>query len=282
MEIVQEGAAVVRPAVRVAGRGAHHELVKFWRDTADQRRGRRHVAVHRLVGHRHRGGSAVRELTGEHLEQHDPGRVDVAAGVSSAVGDLFGGEVADRSHHDALGDGLGRLGDRPSQPEIRDLHPAVVAEQDVFGLDVPVDDAGRVRGGQRLEHRLDDLGGLGGGQPASGAKVLAQRLAAHQFHHQVDHRTRRTHRAALVEHRHRVGRVQPGGRGRLAMEPGYEVRVMDEVGVHDFEGDQPVEPAVVRDVHRRHTAYGESLLGRVPAVEQAPDDRVGDGGIHVG
>ena len=47
--------------------------------------------------------------------------------------------------------------DDPRQPEVEHLHVAVGADHDVLGLDVPVDDAGGVRGGERARHLPADV-----------------------------------------------------------------------------------------------------------------------------
>jgi hypothetical protein len=53
------------------------------------------------------------------------------------------------------------LGHRPRDTEIDDLDSTVSADQDVARLDVAMDDAARVGGGQRACHRPGDPGRLG-------------------------------------------------------------------------------------------------------------------------
>ena len=43
------------------------------------------------------------------------------------------------------------------EPEVEHLHVAVAPDHDVLGLDVPMDDAGRMRGGQRPRHLPSDI-----------------------------------------------------------------------------------------------------------------------------
>ena len=47
--------------------------------------------------------------------------------------------------------------DDPREAEVEHLHVAVAAHHDVLGLDVAMDDAGGVRGGQRARHLPPDL-----------------------------------------------------------------------------------------------------------------------------
>ncbi|SNQ48326.1 hypothetical protein FRACA_2390007 [Frankia canadensis] len=279
-QLLQQGRAVRRAAVGIARGRPQHQPVQFRGDTLDHGGRRRHVAVDGLVGHRHRGRPAVRELAGERLEQHHPGGVDVAAGVGGAVGDLLGGEVADGTQDHAVSQRLGGLAEGPGEAEVGHLHLAVVAEQDVLGLDVAMDDPGVVGGGERLHHRLDDLDGLGDRQPAARTEMLAQRAAAHQLHHQVVHQAGGRVIGALVEDGDDAGRVQPGDGLGLAVETPDELRVVIQVGMHDLERDESVQPVVVRDVHRRHAADGKTFLRRVAAVEKPAYHRVGHGGIH--
>ena len=117
---------------------------------------RRHVLVDVLVGDLDRRLALVRLRAGEQLVEHDAGGVHVGAGVGAAVDDQLGGEVGDGADQDAAGRGvLGVGADRLGQAEVGDLDPAVVGDQDVLGLDVAVDQAGAVGGGQRREDRLE-------------------------------------------------------------------------------------------------------------------------------
>ena len=78
---------------------------------------------------------------GDRLHQHQGQRVDVAAPVERAAGRLLGRDVAGGAQHDALGLGPGGLGQRPGQAEVGDPQPPVLAEEQVGGLDVAVDEA---------------------------------------------------------------------------------------------------------------------------------------------
>ncbi len=223
--------------------------------------------MHRLVGKRHRGAAAVGQLPGQHLVEHDPGGVDVAAGVGRAVADLLGCEVADGPHHDTLCHGVGRLVDGPGEPEVRDLHLAVVAQQDVLRLDVTVYKAGVVSGREGFEDRLDDLDSLGRSEPTAVADVLAQGLPPDKLHHQIDDMPVGPVVTALVEDGDCTRGVQPRRGVRLPVEASDEVLIVREGGMHDLESDQPVQPIVVRDIDRRHAADGDAFLCGVTPVQ---------------
>ena len=99
-----------------------------------------------------------RRLSREHLEQHAAQAVHVAARVGRHPEGLLGTHVSRRS------DGLTRLGDRQvaggtdraRDAEIGD-HGVIRREQDVFRLDVAVDDALRVGEGERVSHVGGDV-----------------------------------------------------------------------------------------------------------------------------
>ena len=101
-----------------------------------------------------KGGSA-----GDHLVEHDPERVDVAAGVDGLALGLLGREVGGRAHDRAgLGEALARLADGPGDAEVGHLDLAGVVDQDVAGLDVAVDHAAAVGEVQGAGHVRADGG----------------------------------------------------------------------------------------------------------------------------
>ena len=73
-------------AGRVALGGPEHDVVEQRRQPGGHPGRRRHVVVDVLPGHVGRPVAVERHPAGEHLEQHDAGRVDVGAGVGAAVG----------------------------------------------------------------------------------------------------------------------------------------------------------------------------------------------------
>ena len=71
-------------------------------------------------------------------------------------------------------------------PEVRQLHPAVAAQQQVGGLDVEVGDLLGVQGRQARQQAAEDGQSLLGGQPAALAgQVLFEVAAVHQLHDNV-------------------------------------------------------------------------------------------------
>ena len=112
--------------------------------------------------HRVRGRVAVeRALAREHLVEDRAEGEDVAAGVGGPAAHLLGRHVAERAQHDARlragggGRKVGRLGAlflvrQLGEAEVEDLDAAVLRDEEVLGLQVPVDDALLVRGRQAV------------------------------------------------------------------------------------------------------------------------------------
>ena len=153
------------------------------------------------------------------------------------------------------------------EPEVEELHPAVLADEDVRGLQVPVQDASLVSVGKALRHLLGDAQGLGLGDAAF-RDPLRQRLAPEEFHHEVGARLARSHvvqrhDAGVVEARHRLGLpLDPVGR-QVVPGPGKAKRL---------HGDDPVQLGVERLVDRAeasppHLATDLEPADAVPGLE---------------
>ena len=222
-----------------------------------------------LEGDLHRLLALVGLLADEHLVQHDPERVDVAAGIGHAARHELGGEVGDRAEQLRAGGGVGRRGAR--EPEVADLDAAVFGEQHVLGLDVAVHDAGAVGRGEAGQDRVHDRDGLRHRQAALLAQQLAKRDAGKVLHDEVGH----VAVLALVEHVDHVRVGQPCGGPGLLDEPALEHGVIAEVPVHHLEGDPALEAQVGGDVHGRHAAARDARAHPVSAVDQTSDQRVG-------
>ena len=108
-------------------------------------------------GHLEGGGAVERRSAGQHEVGRDAEGVDVGAAVERLALDLFGTHVQRRSHGDAaLGEVKGlRIAEAARQAEVGHLNFAFAGQQNVFRLDVAVDDSGLggpLQGGGRLSH----------------------------------------------------------------------------------------------------------------------------------
>jgi len=145
-------------AVRLLGQAlAQYSLqLRAGGQVLDPRR-RRHLAENRAD---RVGGAALpkRRHSRDHLVQHGAERKDVAARVHRFTTHLLGRHIAHGAHDDAfgcahlhVGDGRG-IGERTvghgihqlRHTEVDDLQVAVLRDEQVFGLEVTVNDAARV------------------------------------------------------------------------------------------------------------------------------------------
>ena len=149
----------------------------------------------RADGRRHRGrGQPGRHRegprAGQRLVQALPERVDVdrPAGPAFSPRKISGRQVRERAHVAGRGERLPRL--RHGDAEVHELHPAAAAEDDVRGLDVAVEDAGRVRVLERGGEGREGGERLRQGQRAA-LQPRLQGLAVRELHGQVGQPERR-------------------------------------------------------------------------------------------
>ncbi len=257
------------------------QLIEQRRDAGNQvaRRGRRQreVRAHDLPGI----GAEERVLPGHDAVQHAAQRVEVGAPIGCGAAQRFrrerGGGAA---QHARLGPS-----DAGGQPEIdqrdgRGIGSGIVADEDVRGLDVAVDEAASVQRAERVEQRVGDArdrrrvralqgrvdraprhevhrepGGLG----AAGAAVAVRRL---------DH-------AVLVD-RHEVRVAQGGEDVELAVEGAGQLgRVGDPLRTEQLQRE---DPAAVPVPDPQHLARG---AGTEPAQDLEPAGQEGGSGHGV-
>ena len=137
---------------------------------------------------RHVGRAFERRPSGQHLEQHHPERIKVGTGVRFATLDLLRCQVLRGPQHGPTGSKVPtRRRRRFGYAEVRHLDPhhaaALVAQQHVGRLDIPVNETLGVRIGQSVS----DLGNQGHGkvsrEGAGPGDQIPERLSGHQFHH---------------------------------------------------------------------------------------------------
>ena len=114
---------------------------------------------------------------GEHLVEHQAERVDVAARRHFAAGELFRGHVGGRT-------GAQRLARRAGEAEVGDPDLAVAVEHDVRRLQIAMDDAPVVGGGETGADLARELDGAVLGEASDAADQRREILAVHVFHRQ--------------------------------------------------------------------------------------------------
>jgi hypothetical protein len=146
----------------------------------------------------------------------------------------------------AAGGGLGA-----GEAEVEDADAAVVADHDVGGLEVAVDEAGGVGGGEALAGLAEHGGELGEG-PALALEPGVQGHAVDELHGDVD---LAAEGADLVD-ADDVGVRQPGHGLGLAQEAGAG-QVLAGLGVEQLDGDLAVELLVVGGIDDAGAAAAE-------------------------
>jgi hypothetical protein len=138
--------------------------------------------------------------------------------------------------------------------KIRDLHAAILRQQQVLRLDVTMHNPALVRKLQRLAEWWYDRERLLRRQ-LPGAKQLTQVHAVHVLHQQIE----KAVRLAEIMDCDDVRMVQPGERLRLAGEPLRESRLLAPLRREELQGDKAPQGFLPRLVHDPHTAAAEAL-----------------------
>ena len=157
---------------------------------------------------------------------------------------------------------VGRAGDA----EVGELDDVGVRDEQVAGLDVAVDDAVAMGVIEPAAGLGDDSDRLVDAEMAVIAQQFGAGVARHVLHH--DEVLVVTGVEAEVEHLDDVRVHEPGGRERLAPEPGDERRIVGEVLGQELQRDVALEAAVEREVDGRHPADAESAFDPVPARDR--------------
>ena len=200
---------------------------------------------------------------GQHVEEHQAQRVDVAPAIQLVARQLLGAHELGRADHQAgprdllaaplAAHGLGKA-------EIDDLHRvrpvATAREHDIVGLQVAVHDAevmGRLERGRHLD---SDVGGPGKGQRSLAPDQLRERLALDELHRQVDEPFGRL--TEVVDGADVSVRDAAGIR-RLAIEAGHRFGIVHHGRVHHLDGTTAPHLHVLGEVHLAHAALAQFL-----------------------
>ncbi len=165
--------------------------------------------------------------------------------------DLLRGHVV-RRPHDLPGLGHVRLR-FVDESEVQDFHLTVLAQVDVGGLQVAVDDALRVSEGEAVGDLLHDAEDLVDGERSAALDELLEVLALEKLHHHVE--------VAFfldeIEDGDDVGMVELRGVAGLTLESLDEIRVGAKGLGDDLERDVAVENRVVAFVDLTHGALAD-------------------------
>src|SRR6266487_182930 len=126
-------------------------------------------------------GAGERRCSCEHLIKDDAKRVDVRRRGRRAARAPLGSDIGGAADERA-GCGEPVVFGAERDPEVDELH-ALLPEDDVAWLDVPVEDAGLVRGVQAFGDLRRDFRRVRSRYPARAGEQSLERLAADEFHH---------------------------------------------------------------------------------------------------
>ena len=229
--------------------------------------GRRVADRRRLVADVARGdvgeaAAAEGRPSGEHLVEHDAQRVQVGARVDLATQRLFRRDVLARPEH-AAGLRQTRLLQRTGDPEIGHAHPAVVADQDVAGLQIAVDAAPRVGGGEAVRDLRRDRDRVGDRDHPLLPEALPQIGAVDQLEHEV----RAAVHVAAIEQLDGVRARDPLEDAGLAIEPGERLGRLGGVEVQQLDGDLAARLLVGCAPDRGRATESQALLERIAPTD---------------
>jgi len=222
------------------------------------------VAYALCTQHRVEGRAAARRSAGEsqewrlahqHLIQHAPQAVHIGARIDSAAPhQLLGAHISQRPYGVAPGERVAAGGaDRARDTEVG--HPGVISgQEDVFGLDVAMDDAVRVCVGQRIADLEGDAQRFLEWQALLPLQAGPQGLALDVRHHVVAQPVGPIrHEEAFVrgENRHDVRVAEPGRELDFPDEALAKLGARD-LGVHHLHRHLAWRMAFGGEEHARH------------------------------
>jgi len=224
------------------------------------------------------GGHVVREervLAGRELVQEKAQGVEVGAAVRRQVREAFGrGVEHGADEHAGMREAQRLVGDE-RHPEVHQLDVPVGGDEHVLRLDVPVEDARSVDGGERAGDLAAGVETEVLGDVPKLVQELPKRLPLDELHREVEGGLAIDLGLAGVEGAHHVLVADATARLHLPLEAGAEPLPRDEVGVDDLERDRAVGP--LGAVDRAHAA-GAELRDRPVAIDlHGPESILGAG-----
>ena len=203
----------------------------------------------------------VRRIAGEHLVEHHAQRVEVAAdGRRSAQVDVLGRHVgracriAPRRYREVRG--VATVTAHARNAEVRHVYGAEMVDQDVRGLEIAMENAGRVRRGEASGDRCPHARHFRRREPAVPAQQCLEVVALDQLHGEEGSGAV----SADVMDTTDGGVRDPPRQPHLVDQPTTVHRAVDPQGL---ERDREVEHEVVHGVDHAHATDTEQPLDSV-------------------
>ena len=220
--------------------------------------------------HRGHGAALEGKTPGQELVEHHAESEQVALGVEFTIVDSFRWHVRRSAHERPVVRQRGGLAvDLAGEAEVDDPHaPRLAFEKHVGRLDVAVEDAAAMRGGEPRGDLLADPQDVAEWERAGDVAVVAERPPFEQLHDDVGHALMLAH---LMD-RHHMRVLDRSEGSALADEPLPGGRVAGVTGRHHLDRHSAVEAVVVGQVdaaHRSGTDQAEH-----PIVADRPGRRL--------
>ena len=273
-----QSTGTARPIVRALCQARDHQLTELRHDPLGHalRQPGRHlgdVRLHQREGRR----AAERWLPSDHLVHDRAQRIDVGPHVDGVTQHALGRHVGRRpSDHAGLGHGhaLGQRG-CPRDAEVQHLHVAVAVgpgrQEDVLGLEIPVDDALLVSLSQRRTDLPDDVERVRHGHRPARLEPRPEVLALQVLH--GDEEDALVGLPEVVD-RDGVRTRQPARRLGLQHEPTHGQLVRGHLALEHLESHDPVHAELPGLVDRAHASGADESLDPEPPGHDAPDQVV--------
>ena len=215
-----------------------------------------------LDEHCHRVVGLVRDVSGQHLPQDDPNRIEITPGIEGLAHRLFRRQVVWRSVHDAC---LGQLLlNRPfwlpdfGDAEVEHFDELLVApifgEQDVVRFQVAVDDPKVMCLGNGPQYLLQDVDNVRLTQSALRFDQLAQTLPPYILHRQIE---QPLGGPAKDEDANNIWMGELRDHARFPIEALNQFRIGSRRSVEHLDGDLLIDRLVFCEVDGPHATLAE-------------------------